>query len=352
MSASGPSNPGIAIIGAGVVGLTTAIELAERGGRGHNHPVTIFFDPASVAPASAAAPALFTPYPGPDEARFRRWSERSLARLNAIAATYGDESGVSIGALREYFYQQPTSRPWLDALLHTRPIRPIPARCVEATTSTRPHIDMLRYMPWLRSQAQALGVRFVERRVRAIDELLAEGWRTVVDCAGVGARELAADSTVKPMHGQVVHVPNDTAPPLTYSLHDDAQKPGSEGLVAYIFVFRDRLVLGGTFEAGREDPRHDDAAVEGILDRCRELLRIDGHPKWNDLGRSPGAEVRVGVRPTRGPQGAFEWTRVEREQRADGRIVVHNYGHGRSGASFSWATAQEAADLVLGERPR
>jgi D-amino-acid oxidase len=203
---------------------------------------------------------------------------------------------------------------------------------------------MLRYMPWLRSQAAAAGVRFVERRVRSIDELLGEGWRTVVDCAGVGARELASDPLVKPMHGQVVHVPNDIG--LAYSLHDDAQKPGSQGKVAYIFVFRDRLVLGGTFEAGREDAQSDDAAVDGILNRCRELLRIDGHPRWDDLGRSGDGEVRVGVRPTRGPADAFEWTRVEREERDDGRTVVHNYGHGRSGASFSWATAEDVARLL------
>jgi D-amino-acid oxidase len=39
--------------------------------------------------------------------------------------------------------------------------------------------------------------------------------------------------------------------------------------------------------------------------------------------------------------------RLEIEHAGDGRAIVHNYGHGRSGVSLAWGTAEEAADMAL-----
>ncbi len=324
----------IAIIGSGVAGLTTALELCARG-----RAVAIYADRRGRTPASHVAPALFTPYSGPDEARFRRRTEAALTALTRISREHGD-SGVRLGELREYHYASQPRRAWLDDLLHTREIA-APSPCVEATISTRPHIDMLRYIPWLEARARAAGVVFIDRRIASFDELFAIGHRTIINCAGLGARELTGDPLLKPMHGQVVHVPNDIG--LTYSLHDDA--PG--GLVAYIFVFGDRLVLGGTFDPGRDDDRTDPAAIEGIVARCRNLLKMDGHGAWEGLARGRTRELAA-ARPARGPGGEFEHVRVEREDAGGGRVIVHHYGHGRAGASLSWGTAGEAAGLAIG----
>ena len=325
-----------AVVGAGVAGLTATVELAL-----HGCSVTVYSDSAKSPPASLAAPAVFTPYIGDDPDQFRRWAEYSSQTLSDLAV-HEEASGVRMRELREYRYKPAPKMKWLDELMSVKPIRPVPKPFAEATTSTRPHIDMMRYMPWLRSMAERAGVQFVERRVNSFDDLFARGHRVVVNCAGVGAKKLASDLLVKPMHGQIVHVPNDIG--LTYSLHDDAAGPS--GQVAYIFVFDDRLVLGGTFDAGRDDHATDRQALDAIVDRCRELLRFDGHPRWSELGRS---EIRTlaGVRPTRGPAGEFEYTRVEREDLGDDRWLVHCYGHGRCGASFSWATAADVVRLAL-----
>jgi D-amino-acid oxidase len=52
----------------------------------------------------------------------------------------------------------------------------------------------------------------------------------------------------------------------------------------------------------------------------------------------------VGLRPYR-PSGF-----VLRPERLDGKLLVHNYGHGGSGMSLSWGTGQMAAELAL-EQP-
>jgi D-amino-acid oxidase len=125
-------------------------------------------------------------------------------------------------------------------------------------------------------------------------------------------------------------------------VHDDA--PG--GLVAYVFGFGDRLVLGGTFDAGRDDAQTDAPALDAIIERCRELLRLDGFPRWADLAKTR-SRVIAGVRPTRGLGNEYELTRVERDRLPDGRAIIHNYGHGRAGVTLSWATAEDAAELAL-----
>ena len=52
----------------------------------------------------------------------------------------------------------------------------------------------------------------------------------------------------------------------------------------------------------------------------------------------------VGLRPHR-PSGF-----VLRAEKMDGKLLVHNYGHGGSGMSLSWGTGQMAAELAL-EQP-
>jgi D-amino-acid oxidase len=323
----------IAILGAGVSGLTTALTLVRRG-----RQVVIYSHPAARPPASAVAPAMFTPYAPADSPTFRRRAElsfNSFAKLASDPAT-----GVRLGELREYMYSPAALHgSWLDDLLSTRSI-PAPAPVRLATTSIRPHIDMDRYLPWLRAALSAEGARFDSLLAPSFDAVFSRAHQTVINCSGLGARALSRDSVLKPMHGQVLHIPNDIG--LDYSIHDDAPA----GLVAYIFTFGDRLILGGTFELGREGADTDEPSLAAIIDRCRNLLRLSGHPRWADLARRR-TEVRAAPRPSRGRADTHEAIRLEREVLPTGQTLIHNYGHGRTGVTLSWGCAAEAADLAL-----
>lgn len=334
----------IAVIGAGVAGLTTAVTLLEQGRR-----VVIYARDIDAPPSSIVAPAMFTPYPpppGPAAERFEQWTRFSHKKLCELAQDH-PESGVSVGVLREFCYgpcRLEGSGVWMEDLLMVRRIENRPGSPFrEITDSERPHIDMLRYLPWLRSRVRVLGGTIVARSVGSLDELTTRHV-AVVNCSGLGAARLAGDPLVKPMHGQVLHVPNDIG--LGYSLHDDSAGP--EGKVAYIFRFADRLVLGGTFDSDdtQSSPERgtDDVSLEEVLRRCRGLLKHDGHPRWNELGRTV-IQARAAQRPTRGGPGLFEDVRVCVE-RLGGAVIAHNYGHGRMGATVSWGTAADVAQSL------
>lgn len=324
---------GIVVIGAGVVGLTTALRLLQRG-----HRVQVRAESIETPPASWAAPAMFTPYPGPEEGRWRRWTESAFVELARVAREH-PESGVVMGPLRELFHAPREIPEWSARLLSIRPIAPAPP-LAQAHDSLRPVIDMVRYLPWLRDRVVAQGGVLQERRVDSLDAVLQEGFAAAVLCAGTGSGELARDPRVRPMHGQVAHVPNDIG--LDHSVHDD----GPGGHTTYVFRFSDRLVVGGTFQANRPAVGTDPASIEAILERGRAMLRLDGHPRWSDLG-SVVLEARGAARPTRGAAGVYEDVRVGPDPE-HGRRLIHHYGHGRQGATLSWATSTEVADLLGG----
>ena len=109
--------------------------------------------------------------------------------------------------------------------------------------------------------------------------------------------------------------------------------------------FADHLVLGGTFEPEREDYEVEAGVVEGIVERCQKLLKVDGHARWSELSAGDATHVVVGLRPARVGPGTCEDIRLELDHRYS-IPVVHNYGHGRQGISISWGTAADAAHLV------
>jgi D-amino-acid oxidase len=183
---------------------------------------------------------------------------------------------------------------------------------------------MPRYLAWLQGRLQALGGTLELRALRSLDEAL-DAAATVVNCAGLGARELCADARLQPVRGQVVRV---AQPGLRRFLVDDY---GPEGMT-YVIPRCGDVVLGGTAEEGAEDLRPDPDAAAAILRRAVVLEPA--------LAGAAVLGTAVGLRPCR------DSVRLEPELRGPGRRVVHNYGHGGAGVTLSWGCALEVVQRV------
>jgi len=327
-----PAQP-VAIVGAGVAGLTTAVRLLERGA-----PVTLYAQRRAPEIASSTAPAMFTPYAGSDPRRSRKWAEAAYMTYLELERTHGARAGVRTGPLREYCYHPPHPSIFAD-LTRERPADHVPANFAAVIDSDRPHIDTSRFIVWLQERAASLGAKFIAEHINSLDSLFDRAHPVVVNCSGVGARELAGDKSLRAMRGIVLHCRHKAG--LTRSLHDDAPK----NVVTYVFRFDDHLVLGSTYERDVWEETIDEKEIAAIVERCRELARLDHQPGWNEIGLDPVAR-RVGLRPVRGAGEVCEDVRVEAEPRKRGTIV-HNYGHGRSGITLAWGTAAEAASLAI-----
>lgn len=132
----------------------------------------------------------------------------------------------------------------------------------------------------------------------------------VVNCTGLGSRELFGDSTLFAGRGQTVVV-RGNAHETVVSTHCDS--------VTYIIPRGGDIVLGGTFQRGNESLLVSEEDTKGILERCGGLYKIL-EPSKVDVIRE-----KVGLRPCR-PE-----VRLEPELFHLGRkLVIHNYGHGES----------------------
>lgn len=328
----------MAIIGAGVIGLTTAVRLLQAG-----REVTIYALARTPGTTSDRAGAVFTPTKSRDNARVEFWTRRSYAVLSELASM-GDRApvrGVRLGLSREFFLTPTPEQPWWRAFAPSyRRLTGLHPDHADGYEVVVPRMDITRYIPSLERWAESLGATIVEQRVEDMREIAALGHTSIVNCAGLGARELARDPVVFPMRGQIVLAPNDIG--LDVALHEEVD---SETEATYLFPFEDHIVLGGTYEERKADAVTNGAALDGIVERCRALLRKLDIPGADRLA-SERLRSWAGLRPARVVDGNPEAVRLEVEQ-IRGARVVHNYGHGRAGITLAWGCAEEAASLAV-----
>ncbi|MGS0683861.1 NAD(P)/FAD-dependent oxidoreductase [Nakamurella sp. GG22] len=325
--------PYVVVVGAGAIGLTTAVRLLEAGAR-----VLVRTAGAPLGTASAIAGAMIGPVFGDPADPVLGWLRASDAVFRRLANE--PTSGVSIRSGRLLWAADPGDElpPWAPTVPGFRPLSGDIDRSDELppgfTTGTRaelPFADMPVYLAWLTDRVGRLGGRVELSPVRSLEDA-GRGADVVVNCAGLAAAELAGDPSMTPIRGQHVIV---DAPWLTDFVY---QLGGGEAWVGVMPHGR-RVVLGGVRQPGNTDLVPDPAVTRGILERC--IAAVPG------LADSPVVGVEVGIRPGR-PS-----VRVEREGGgvAGGVVhsgVVHNYGHAGNGVMLSWGCADAATALALG----
>ncbi|WP_411091987.1 FAD-dependent oxidoreductase [Streptomyces sp. 049-1] len=307
----------VVVVGGGVTGLTTAVVLAERGRR-----VRLWTRDPVERTTSVVAGGLWWPYRIEPVALARAWALRSLDVYEELAARPA-ETGVRMvdGVLGETRPEQVGS--WAAARLPGLRAARAEEYAGPGLWARLPLIDMSTHLPWLRERLVAAGGVVERRPVASLAEADAP---VVVNCTGLGARELVPDPAVRPVRGQLVVVENPGIQSWLVSADADS------GETTYFLPQPGRLLLGGTAEEDAWSTEPDPRVAEAIVRRCAALrpeiagARVLGH--------------LVGLRPAR------DAVRLERETLPDGRLLVHNYGHGGAGVTVAWGCALEAAGLA------
>lgn len=327
----------VAIVGAGVSGLTCGVGFAERG-----HRTTIFAREIGPQTTSAVAAALWFPYDVEPADKAVPWALETYQTLIDLARNV--ESGVSMIEMRQLSRIGEIQIPDWAVPLGARRLSAIAtAHCRSAGGSREKRLDTTGRPQDFRSgfslrvplmdttiYLDYLANRFLKANGQITENVCFEKledadpkYALVINCAGIGARQLVHDTNLEPHRGQVAIVPRIKDLPYAVVCDDPP--------LMYAIPRTNDCVFGGTNDPS-DDLAVDSATTARIVAECSRTLEIE---KPNVLTE------RVGLRPFR-----KTGVRIERARLHDGRCLVHNYGHGGAGFTLSWGCVAEVIALA------
>jgi D-amino-acid oxidase len=335
----------IAVIGAGVIGLSSGIRLLENGfdvtlfAREIPHkmtsaPVSSMAAPAILAPknldkpypmASHAAPAFWLPLPysAYPEDSVLRWAKTSLE----IYRQFTPEMGVSSVLIEEFYHEDLGLPLWtkiLDDYIDV-PKNELPPGYARALFGNTLLIDTSIYLEYLLKHFQELGGVIHQQEFFHLHEV-DEKFKIIINCSGVSSNQLVPDEKTFPIRGQ--YLVTEKIPALKKIVFSTVDEDN------YILIVprTNDCYIGGTTRRNDWNTEVDEELSKEILRRAKEFepLIKDAVVKYAGVGLRPGRES----------------VRLEAEQMPDQRTVIHNYGHGGSGYTCSWGCADDVVELV------
>ncbi|KAM4771031.1 D-aspartate oxidase [Rhinophrynus dorsalis] len=320
----------VAVIGGGLVGLSTAVCISESLSQ---CSVTVISEKFSPDTTSDVAAGCLIPHTYPDTPLQlqKDWFKETFDHLFKLAnSPEAASSGISLLSGWQVFKSSPADAYpfWWDVVLGFRTM-------TEAELSKFPRHTSGQFFTTLKCQP-SMYLHWMENRLRKNSGQVQTGridniWQlhgkydVVVNCSGIGSRDLVSDVSMYPVRGQVLQV---HAPWLTHFIRDG---DGS----TYIYPGISGTILGGTRHKDDWRLSPDPDQSKEILDRCCAL-----EPSLQGVRV---IKEKVGLRPARSAIRLEKEVFVKRGQQLP---VVHNYGHGGGGYSVHVGTAKTATRLI------
>ncbi len=292
-----------AVIGCGAAGLTAARQLQRRG-----FDVTIYATSVPPNTTSNMSLAGFTPTSGllgPGGRRTPAWTEQfqraaeiSYTELQLMAGQRYGVSWITQYSWRDTPPNPSEGGPGEDAML------PLHLRTGQEVLGPGEHPFPGQYAirsPWMRIEPSIyldalvrdfllFGGRISIRTLETRGDLMSLGESLIVNCSGLGSRDLFDDDSMTPVKGQLTLLT--PQPEIDYGTFGGVRQEGSgSGMGIHMNPRSDGIALGGTSERGESDLTPNEDARQRVVDDHIELF------EWMRSGGDRGSGI--GDRPAR-----------------------------------------------------
>ena len=251
----------VAVVGAGVMGLTAATLLLDLG-----LPVKIYSDRNPIETTSFKAGGQWAV----SVVEFQGKEQELGGIIRTAYAIFNSSIGKGFGVSERPNYTA-TRAHNLDIVLQLAPGLipppvPLPRMPFKGHTNAGFEYRTLLIEPpiflrKLESDLRARGVEFVQKRFAGRSDVLTSLTQNVViNCTGLGAMTLWSDPKVVPIKGQLAMLPAQSDLQYLY---------GESG---YMFPRDDHLVIGGTFEVGVNNETADQSVCQGLVNHIQSLF--------------------------------------------------------------------------------
>jgi len=351
------NNLHVVVIGAGVIGLSTAIKLQDLGYRVTILAECIPGDPKSIRYTSCWAGAHHV---SPTHEPFiRDISRKTFDLMWEMSEPDHPASGCFMRIQQTEHYLEEREKSALDVMPEHRHLNEdeLAPDCKGGEAFMTITIDTPVYLQWLMAKFLGSGGQLKRVQVQHILQAAAGAHAreadAVVVCAGLGARFLGGveDTEMFPIRGQTVLI---NAPWIKFGRTTSSL----DGRWTYIIPRRSgEVILGGTKLDNEWHPIPQPEITKDIITRCLQLCpelvppakRVDGKAPTVDDITPIIIEEGCGLRPARksGLRIERDILKVEGTGLKDRKVpVVYNYGHGGFGYQSSWGSAIHAAQLL------
>lgn len=344
----------IVILGAGVIGLTSALLLSQNPHYCITVAATHMPGDYSISYASPWAGANYDTY-APKGSYANTLEKETWPNLQDLALNHLD-AGIHFQDTRCVLRSKDRGTEKYNAFLNSKQNYPWLKHWELAEDEVRQDWDRVIvfesvcintaiYLPWLVGRCLTSGVTFKRASVGHIRDAIDmhnshQPADIIVNCTGLGARSLGGvvDLQMYPVRGQTVLVAEENDAMYAVSGTDG---PDDDRDYQMKRAAGGGTVLGGCAQDNCWNTDIDMELAERIksraVDLCPALLQGKKREEFNEL---TVIKHGVGLRPTRetGP-------RIETESLGDVK-VVHCYGHGGAGYQQSYGSAKEVVRLV------
>ena len=328
----------VVIAGAGIIGLSTALELARQGLR-----VTVLERGHAMAEASWAAAGMLAARDPENPSELRPLSELSISLYFDYLNTIEKLSGLQV-QLRTNRTLQGSDRghTFQNALLPAE----IAALLPELNTAggnflllEEHSLDPRDLCAALPKAAAAAGVTLIEhspvlkisgtgRTVEVTTEQTTYSALHFINCCGAWAGEMASLPTIEPRKGQMLTVKLPSHRSLEYVIRTPELYlvPRGDG----------RVVIGASVERAGFNKSVDETTIRALLDEAAAL--------WPPIRKAEVVETWAGLRP-----GSADGLPVIGQCNEENSWIAS--GHFRNGIMLAPATARVMSELLSGHQP-